>query len=77
MTTLSKTRGRPRLRILLGTLGGGGCLVAMALVLVLYGAPFNPVWWGVMAAILAAACLLPSLLVPAIEWVIDGYNGEE
>ena len=77
MSKLSKSRGRPRLRILLGALNGGTCLIAMVLVLVFYGTPYDPVWWPVMGAILAAACFLPSLLVPAIEWVIDGYNGDD
>jgi len=77
MTKLSKTRGRRRLRILLGSLSGGACLVAMVLVLLLYGSPYDPIWWPVMAAVLAAACLLPSLFVPAIEWVIDGYNSDD
>jgi hypothetical protein len=41
-----------------------------------YGAPYNPMWWWVMAAILAAATLLPLCLVPAIEWVMAGYRGD-
>ncbi len=77
MTRLSTSRGRPRLRILLGGLNGGFCLIAMVLVLLLYGTPYDPIWWPVMAAILAAAFLLPSLLVPAIEWVIDGYTSDD
>ena len=77
MTKLSKTRGRPRLRILLGALNGGTCLIAMVLVLIFYGTPYDPIWWPIMAAILAGACLLPSLIVPAIEWVIDGYNSDD
>lgn len=77
MSKLSINKGRPRLRVLLGALSGGACLVAMALLLVFYGTPYDPVWWAVMAAALAAACLLPSLFIPAIEWVIEGYSADD
>jgi hypothetical protein len=48
----------------------------MAAFLLVYGTPYNPVWWWIMAAILVAAVLLPLSLVPAIEWVIAGYRSD-
>lgn len=65
--------GRRRLRLLLCGLGGLTCAGTMALVLVFYGAPFNPLWWWVMAAILLGATIVPALFAPIIEWVIAGY----
>lgn len=65
--------GRQRLQILLMGLGGGSCAVAMALVLILYGTPYNPMWWWVMGAILLAVCALSGLLAPVVEWTMDGY----
>lgn len=50
--------------------------MAMGAVLLFYGLPYNPMWWWVMAAILAAAFVLPRLLVPVAEWVIDGYRDQ-
>ena len=73
MSGLSKT-GRQRLRLLLGAISGGLCSLAMLMVLIVYGAPYDPMWWFVMAAILVAAFLGPSLLVRPIEWVIEGYQ---
>ena len=69
-----RSGGRRRLQVLLGVLGFAGCAVAMALVLVFYGPPYNQMWWGIMAVVLGASGLLPPLLAPAIEWVIDGYR---
>ena len=66
--------GRRRLRLLLCGLGGTSCAGAMLLVLLLYGPPYAGYWWGVMAAILAASFIAPLVLVPLIEWVIDGYR---
>jgi len=54
-------------------LGGTSCALAMALVLILYGTPYNPIWWWVMGAILLAACAVPRLLAPVVEWTLDGY----
>ena len=65
--------GRRRLRLLLCGLGGLSCAATMALVLVFYGTPFNPVWWWVMAAVLAGAFIVPAFFVPIVEWVIAGY----
>ena len=66
--------GRRRLRLVLSVLGLLGTAVAMALVLYFYGPPFNPMWWWVMAGLLVASAFLPWLLVPAVEWVQDGYR---
>ncbi len=66
-------RGRQRLSIVVGAVCGTTCLVAMAVVLVVYGAPYQPVWWWVMAAILAVSCLLGRIVAPAVEWVLEGY----
>jgi hypothetical protein len=66
--------GRRRLALLLCGVSGGTCALMMAAVLLAYGTPYAAKWWIVMAVILAAASTLPRLLVPAIEWVIDGYK---
>ena len=76
MSAVSK-RGRQRLRLLLGAVSGGLCVFAMAAVLVFYGPPYNPLWWAVMGAILAAAFLVVPLLASPIEWVIKGYLERE
>lgn len=73
---LGSREGRRRMRIVVCSLSGAGCAVSMALVLVLYGLPFDPLWWWVMAAILVAACVLPLALVPVLEWVIEGYRAQ-
>ena len=65
---------RQRLRLLLGAISGGICFFAMAMVLVVYGTPYDPLWWFVMVGILITAFLGPSLLVRPIEWVIEGYR---
>lgn len=69
-----RSEGRRRLRILLATLGVTGCAAVMMLVVVFYGPPYNPIWWWVMAGILGGSAVLPPLLTPAIEWVMDGYR---
>ncbi len=69
-----RNEGRRRLALLMSATSGALCALAMIVVLVVYGTPYNPVWWGVMAAILVAAVLVPRALVPAVEWVIDGYR---
>ena len=74
MDQRGKSIGRRRLRILLAALGFAGCATAMALFVAFYGTPYNPVWWWIMAAVLAGATIVPPLLVPAIEWVLDGYH---
>ena len=65
--------GRRRLRLVLCPLGGGLCAGAMALVVIFYGAPYNPLWWWAMAGVLAAATMAPLAVVPVVEWVIAGY----
>jgi hypothetical protein len=76
MRKLSNT-GRQRLRLLLGALSGGACSLAMAMTLIVYGAPYDPMWWWVMALILVAAFLAPALLILPIEWVIKGYREDK
>jgi hypothetical protein len=50
----------------------------MAATLFFYGAPYNWLWWFAMAAILLVVIfVLPRILAPAIEWVIDGYRQDE
>lgn len=73
---MSRKEGRRRFGLLFGAASGGICAVLMALVLVLYGAPYRGVWWLVMAAILVAACLVPRLLARPVEWVLEGYREE-
>lgn len=66
--------GRWRLTILLCGLSGVTCTAMMAAVLLLYGKPYDRMWWWIMGAILLAAFGLPRLLVHAIEWVMAGYR---
>ena len=68
-----RAEGRRRLRLFLCSLGGLSCAGSMALVLVFYGTPYNPMWWWVMAALLLGAVGLPALFIPVVEWVIAGY----
>ena len=69
--------GRRRLTVVLTIASGGTCTGAMAAVLYLYGGPYDPLWWWVMAAIFAASFVAPAFAaVPAIEWVIEGYRDE-
>lgn len=68
------SKGRKRLSALLCGLSATSCLVLMGVLLVVYGTPYNPVWWWIMGGILCAAAVLPLALVPAIEWVIEGYR---
>ena len=70
-------QGRRRLRLALSGLGGGSCAVAMVLVLVFYGTPYNPMWWAVMAAILVGCALVAALCAPLVEWIIAGYLGRK
>jgi len=66
--------GRKRLQILLAGLGFVGCGAAMVVTVFFYGPPFNPAWWGIMAAVLVLSAALPPFLAPAVEWVLDGYR---
>ena len=70
----SVKKGRFRLTLLL--CGGSGltCALLMIGVIVFYGTPYNPFWWWVMAGIQVAAIAAPGALVPAIEWVMEGYR---
>ena len=70
-------RGRRRLRTLLSFLFGGATLLTVVLVLVGYRLPYNPIWWIVRGGVVLGAFLAPLLLVPAIEWVMEGYAEEE
>ncbi len=65
--------GRRRLRLLLGSLGAAACALAMVLVLVFYGLPFNPLWWAAMASILVAAGVVSGLCASLVEWAAKGY----
>ncbi len=67
--------GRRRLRLALAGFGAGTCGAAMALVLVFYGTPFNPIWWAAMAAVMGGSTAVATLFAPLIEWVIAGYRG--
>lgn len=67
-------KGRWRLTVLLCGLSGFSCALAMLAVLLLYGLPYDALWWWIMGGILAAAFVLPRALVFAIEWVIAGYR---
>ena len=67
-------KGRFRLTLLLCCSSGLTCALLMLGVIVFYGTPYNPFWWWVMGGIQAAAIALPGALVPAIEWVMEGYR---
>jgi hypothetical protein len=73
---MSRREGRRRFGLLFGAASGGLCGAMMAVVLIVYGAPYNRLWWFVMAAILVAACFIPRLLVRPLEWVFEGYRDE-
>lgn len=72
-----RSKGRKRLTALLCGLSGTSCAALMVAVVLIYGRPYNPQWWWIMGAILIAAFLLPLTLVPAIEWVMDGYRDDK
>ena len=67
-------KGRLRLLLFLCGTSGLTCATLMVGVMVFYGTPYDPFWWWVMGAIQLAAIGLPSILVPAIEWVMAGYR---
>lgn len=69
--------GRRRLGLLLSLLGLLATAGAMVLVLCFYGTPYNPMWWWVMGGALIASFFLPRLLVPAVEWVLEGYRRDQ
>lgn len=69
--------GRRRLGLLLSLLGLLGSAGSMALVLYFYGSPYNPMWWWVMGGALIVSFFLPRLLVPAVEWVWQGYREDQ
>ena len=71
--TMNLVEGRRRLRLLLNGLCGGFCVVGLAAVLVLYGSPYNPIWWAILAALAAASFVVPGLCVPLFEWALKGY----
>lgn len=71
--SIDREEGRRRLGIILGGVSGVLCAMAMATVLVVYGPPIDWIWWVVMAVILVAAFLVPRLLAPFLEWVVEGY----
>ena len=63
------------MRLVLVGLGGASSAAAMAIVLVFYGTPYNPVWWVAMAGVLVFSAAVATLFAPIIEWVIAGYLG--
>lgn len=67
------TPGRRRAQLAFGLLGGLACAAAMALILVFYGPPYNPMWWWVMGGLIIAAAFIAVGLVPVFEWILDGY----
>lgn len=67
-------QGPRRLALVLSGSSGLACAAMMGAVLLVYGTPYNPLWWGVMAAIEAGALLLPLAFLPVIDWVIAGYR---
>jgi hypothetical protein len=74
---LDHQTGRRRLSILLALVSGGLCFMAMAATVIVYGTPYDPMWWWAMGGILLAAVFAPVLLVAPIEWVIEGYMRAE
>lgn len=67
-------QGTRRLRIALAAGFLAGLLAALALILVLYGAPYWRGWWVVIAAILVAAVPGGILVAHLVEWVVAGYR---
>jgi hypothetical protein len=63
------------MKLLAGGLGVAGYVIAIGAVLFLHGPPYWPSWWIAIAALLAAAWLVPRALVSVLEWVIAGYKG--
>ncbi|MCZ6860760.1 MAG: hypothetical protein O7I42_10875 [Alphaproteobacteria bacterium] len=76
MKSISK-KGSRRLRILSSLAGGGLCAISLAMVLVFYGMPYDPIWWLVMALIILASFVVPCFFVRPIEWVIEGYLADQ
>ncbi len=68
--------GRKRLSLLLCGTSGVSCFLLMVIFVLVYGTPYNPMWWAIMALVLIAATVLPLALVSAIEWVIEGYRNQ-
>lgn len=68
------SQGTRRLRIVLSAGSLAGLLVALALILVLYGAPYWRGWWLVIAAILLAAVPGGIVVAHLVEWVVAGYR---
>jgi hypothetical protein len=58
---------------LLSSLSGGLATLGVALVLLAYKLPYDPIWWFALGAFVLGAFILPPLLAPAIEWVMRGY----
>lgn len=67
--------GTRRLSHVLGIVAVGGCALAYALLLAVYGAPYWKGWWVVMALLLVASFAAARALVTVVEWVIAGYKG--
>jgi len=70
------SQGTRRLRIALSAGSLAGLLAALALILVLYGAPYWRGWWVVIAAILVASVPGGILVAHLVEWVVAGYRGD-
>lgn len=70
------SQGTRRLRIALSAGSLAGLLAALALILVLYGAPYWRGWWVVIAAILVASVPGGILVAHLVEWVVAGYQGD-
>jgi hypothetical protein len=71
------SEGTRRLRLVLSSSAAAAILVAYIVLLTVYGRPYWPGWWIVMAAILVVAFLAGRALVPVFEWVIAGYRTDD
>ena len=60
---------------MLGAMSVSVAALLMAAVLIVYGTPYNSLWWWVMLGILIAAAILPGFLLGRpIEWIFEGYR---
>lgn len=64
------------MRIALSAAALASLLAGLALILVLYGAPYWRGWWFVITGLLVAAVPGGLLLAQLVEWVIAGYRGD-
>jgi hypothetical protein len=68
------SEGTRRLRLVLSSVGVAAIVAGYVIVLAVYGRPYWPGWWVVMALILLLAFLAGRALTRVFEWVVAGYR---